>query len=107
MRIAQSWPVAFSTACEQRNCQGPGFVVGKTMRLGIAGLTQESNTFALSFSTRSDFVIEEDDRVIASAHGTNTEVGGFIDALKSLAAEPIPLLSGWAVSAGPVEDATF
>ena len=77
------------------------------LRFGIAGLTQESNTFAPANSTRSDFAIEEDERVFTTCRGTNTEVGGFIDALESLAVESVPLLSGWAVSAGPVEDATF
>ena len=81
--------------------------MGKTIRIGIAGLTQESNTFAPAFSTRSDFVIEEGERVVDTSQGTNTEVGGFIDALNRLAVEPIPLLSGWAISAGPVDDETF
>src|ERR1700694_5340806 len=81
--------------------------MAKTMRFGFAGLTQESNTFAPTFSTLADFQIEEGENVVASSRGTNTEVGGFLQGLETLGVEPVPLLAGWAVSAGPVEDDTF
>ncbi len=78
-----------------------------TLRIGIAGITQESNTFAPGFSTLQDFAITEGDDVIQLSLGTNTEVGGFLHELNLLGAETIPLLSSWAVSAGPVEDVAF
>jgi microcystin degradation protein MlrC len=74
-------------------------------RIGIAGITQESNTFAPTFSTLADFSVEEGSAVVASSQGTNTEVGGFLCGLEGNTA--VPLLSAWAVSAGPVEDAAF
>lgn len=79
----------------------------KTMRFGVAGITQESNTFAFSLSTLADFSIEEGDGVISSSKGTNTEVGGFLKALDTLGVEAVPLLSAWAISAGPIEDSAF
>ncbi len=79
----------------------------KTMRFGVAGITQESNTFASSLSTVADFSIEEGDGVISSSKGTNTEVGGFLKGLDALRVEAVPLLSAWAVSAGPIEDSAF
>ena len=77
------------------------------MKIGIAGITQESNTFAPSFSSLRDFSIESGSRVISVNRGTNTEVGGFLDGLESLGEEAVPLFSAWAVSAGPVEDLAF
>lgn len=82
-------------------------VMSRTLRIGIAGITQESNSFAPGFSTLRDFATVEGDDVVRSCQGTNTEVGGFLHGLNLLGAEPIPLLSSWAVSAGPVEDSAF
>ena len=79
----------------------------KVMRFGVAGIIQESNTFAPSLSTLADFSIEEADGVISSSKGTNTEVGGFLKELNALGIEVVPLLSAWAVSAGPIEDSAF
>jgi microcystin degradation protein MlrC len=81
--------------------------MAKAFRIGIAGITQESNTFAPTLSTLADFSIEEGNAVIASSRGTNTEVGGFLQELEEGSAEVVPLLSAWAVSAGPVEDEAF
>jgi microcystin degradation protein MlrC len=78
-----------------------------SIRFGIACLMQESNTFAPSYSTLKDFAVEQGQTILASNQGTNTEIGGFLDELNVLGVEAVPLISVWAVSAGPVEDATF
>jgi microcystin degradation protein MlrC len=77
------------------------------MRFGVAGITQESNTFAPFPSTLKDFSIEEGIGVVASSQGTNTEVGGFLKELDDLQVEVVPLVSAFAVSAGPIEDSAF
>ena len=77
------------------------------IRFGVAGITQESNTFAPFPSTLKDFSIEEGIGVVSSSQGTNTEVGGFLKELADLQVEVVPLVSAFAVSAGPVEDSAF
>jgi microcystin degradation protein MlrC len=77
------------------------------MRIGVAGITQESNTFAPVLSTLKDFSIETGLGVISTSRGTNTQVGGFVEELSSLGAEVVPLVSAWAVSSGPLEDSAF
>jgi microcystin degradation protein MlrC len=81
--------------------------MAKVLRIGVAGITQESNTFAPRQSPLEDFSIEVGDPVVASSRGTNTEVGGFLQELEENAVQVLPLISAWAVSAGPVEDEAF
>jgi microcystin degradation protein MlrC len=77
------------------------------MKIGVAGIVQESNTFAPAPSTLKDFAIETGVAVVSTNRGTNTEVGGFLEELDALGVEAVPLVSAWAVSAGPVEDSAF
>jgi microcystin degradation protein MlrC len=77
------------------------------MKIGVAGIVQESNTFAPAPSTLKDFAIETGAAVVATSRGTNTEVGGFLEELDALGVEAVPLVSAWAVSAGPIEDPAF
>jgi microcystin degradation protein MlrC len=82
-------------------------IMAAKIRFGVACITQESNTFAPFPSTLKDFWIEEGIGVVSSSQGTNTEVGGFLTELDDLRVEVVPLVSAWAVSAGPVEDSAF
>ena len=77
------------------------------MKIGVAGIVQESNTFAPAPSTLKDFAIETGLAVLSASRGTNTEMGGFLEGLEALGIEAAPLISTWAVSAGPVEDSAF
>jgi microcystin degradation protein MlrC len=77
------------------------------MKIGVAGIVQESNTFAPAPSTLKDFAIETGVAVVSASRGTNTEMGGFLEGLEALGVEAAPLISAWAVSAGPVEDSAF
>ena len=81
--------------------------MARTVKFGVAGIVQESNTFAPFLSTLADFSIEEGQGLVSSTRGTNTEVGGFLEELDTLQVQAVPLLSAWAVSAGPVEDSVF
>ena len=78
-----------------------------TIAFGVAGVTQESNSFASFPSTFGDFTIEREMEIISANRGTNTEVGGFLQELECLQVQAVPLLSGWAISAGPIEDSAF
>jgi microcystin degradation protein MlrC len=78
------------------------------MKIGVAGITQESNSFAPFPSSLKDFSIESGNHQIhALNRGMNTEVGGFLDELDALGIEAVPLFSAWAVSSGPIEDSDF
>jgi microcystin degradation protein MlrC len=77
------------------------------MKIGVAGIVQESNTFAPAPSTLKDFAVECGLGVVSASQGTNTEMGGFLEELDALGVEVVPLVSAWAVSAGPVEDSAF
>jgi microcystin degradation protein MlrC len=77
------------------------------MRVGVACLMQESNSFAPSYSTLENFQIDKGQELVASNQGTNTEVGGFLEELECLNLEAVPLISAWALAAGPIEDEAF
>ena len=71
------------------------------MKIAIASVMQESNSFAPAQSLLSDFQIH----VGAEStiyRGTNTEMGGFLEGCEELGLEVLPLLSAWALPAGPV-----
>jgi len=77
------------------------------MRVGIACVMQESNSFAPNYSTLENFYIEQGQEVVAAHEGTNTEVGGFLEELGCLKVEVVPLISAWALASGPIEDRAF
>jgi microcystin degradation protein MlrC len=77
------------------------------MRIGVACVMQESNSFAPVLSPLADFSIQKGDALIAANQSTNTEVGGFLAELEKLGAEVVPLVSAWAIAGGPVDDLTF
>ena len=64
------------------------------LRVGVASILQETNTFSASRSTIEDFrsqgILTGAD-VLALA-GSNTEAGGAIVALDVLGAEPVPIV---------------
>lgn len=73
------------------------------MRIGIASLSHESNTFA-SFPTRlSDFRIVRGREVIEQYRSTFHEVGGFIAGAEAYDYEMDPLIGAVATPAGAVE----
>lgn len=86
--------------------EGEADLNAQKLRFAVAGIVQESNTFALLPSTMADFSVQMGDAILAT-RGTNTEVGGLLDELYDLGVEVVPLLSSWAVSAGPMDDETF
>jgi len=74
------------------------------MRVIIAELKQESNTFA-PLTTVEDFNgfhLLFGDEVIEKLHGTNSEIAGFLNILEAKGHEAIPIMAGFAVSGGPL-----
>jgi microcystin degradation protein MlrC len=77
------------------------------MKIAIASVMQESNSFAPGQSSLSDFQIEVGSELARVYQGTNTELGGFLEELEKLGFETLPLLSAWALPAGPVAESAF
>jgi microcystin degradation protein MlrC len=78
------------------------------LRLGIAALWHETNTFAPGRTTLDDFRayrLADGARAVRAAHaGTETELGGALAACEALAYEAVPLFSAAAVP-GPIVEA--
>lgn len=72
------------------------------MRIGIASLSHESNTFA-SFDTHlSDFRIRRGEEISAHYAPTFHEVGGFLAGAEEYDYEPVPLFSAGATPSGTI-----
>ena len=74
------------------------------MKIVIAELKQESNTFA-PFTTVEDFKgfhLIYGEEVIEKLQGTNSEIAGFLSVLKSHGHQAIPIMAAFAVSGGPL-----
>jgi len=72
------------------------------MRIGIAGILHESNTF-VSWPTRlSDFQVQAGEEIEAAWRETHHELGGFLEGLEAAGAQVFPTLAGMATPGGPV-----
>ncbi|MYC95767.1 MAG: M81 family metallopeptidase [Caldilineaceae bacterium SB0661_bin_32] len=74
-----------------------------TMRIGIASLNHESNTFASFPTTLSDFRFVRGQEIIEQYRPTFHEVGGFIAGAEAYGYEIVPLIGAVATPAGAVE----
>ena len=74
-----------------------------TMRVGIASLSHESNTFASFPTTYSDFRFARGQELIEQYRPTFHEVGGFIAGAEAHDYEIVPLMGAVATPAGAVE----
>ena len=74
-----------------------------TMRVGIASLNHESNTFASFPTTYSDFRFVRGQEIIEQYRSTFHEVGGFIAGAEEYGYEMVPLMGAVATPAGAVE----
>lgn len=79
------------------------------MRVAIAEVKQESNTFVPRPTTFADFAAWHHwlgEEALANSAGTNCEMAGFIDVLEPAGVEIVPIVATFAMSGGPVEPAT-
>ncbi len=77
------------------------------MRIGIASLNHESNTFASFPTTLSDFRFVRGQEIIEQYRPTFHEVGGFIAGAEAYGYEIVPLMGAVATPAGAVEAETY
>jgi microcystin degradation protein MlrC len=79
-------------------------------KIGVASIIQETNTFAIQSCTLEDFDangLYRGQEIVEMYRGTNTELGGMLDALDRRGATPVPLLRAWAMSSGRLTRATL
>lgn len=77
------------------------------MRIAIAGIMHESNTFASSLTDRARFVeasLTRGPDLVAAWKEAHHEVGGFFEGAERFGFEPRPLVMAWATPGGPVAD---
>lgn len=80
------------------------------MRIAIGGLFHESNTFIDRRTTLTDYEaarLYSGEAMLEPLRGTDTEVGGFLDASAALGFEIVPTFYGWAWPAGPLTTDCF
>ena len=77
------------------------------MRIGVAYLIQESNTFSPLFTSLDDFGITAGPALVERWRGTRTEIAGFLDVLRRPGIETVPLLAGWALTKGRIQTGAF
>ena len=77
------------------------------MRIGVAGLFHESNTFAYAPTTLENYRIYEGREIIEQYSPTFHEIAGFIDGAKQFGYELYPLVSADATPAGPLTADTY
>jgi microcystin degradation protein MlrC len=80
------------------------------MRIAIAGLMHESNTFNAMPTDRAAFeaqCLSFGPAMVEEWRDAHHEIGGFFEASRTLGFEAIPLMMAWATPAGPVTAAIF
>lgn len=80
------------------------------MRVGVAAVLQETNTFSPVRTPADAFangLLLSGPAIATRLAGTNTEVAGFLEDLHASGHEPVPLLAAWAVSGGMLEAAAL
>jgi microcystin degradation protein MlrC len=79
------------------------------LRIGVASIVQETNTFSPQLSSIEDFESQgiDEGEDIRRLIGTNTEVGGALERLAARGAKPVPLVRAWAMSSGRLTSAAL
>jgi microcystin degradation protein MlrC len=77
------------------------------VRIGIAGISHETNTYCAKPTPLDAFHIERGDGIVAWRAGTRTYIGGMLDAAASIGAEAVPLVAANANPSGVIEAAAY
>ncbi len=76
------------------------------MRIALAGITHETNTYCRDSTTTRDFHQSRGEHIFKS-RDTETSIGGALAACSDLNLEPVPLLVTFAQPSGVIELATY
>ncbi len=77
------------------------------MRVAVASVLQETNTFSVTRCTMDDFSISTAAAALELSDGTNSEMAGAVTALGAHGATAIPIVRAWAMPSGPVTSDAF
>src|SRR5262245_5906807 len=77
------------------------------MRVGVAYLIQETNSFSPIPTKLKDFRISTGYSTSKRWKGTKTELAAFIDFLSDSRINVVPLLAEWAITQRPIEKGEF
>lgn len=80
------------------------------MRIAIASLMQESNSFSplpTTLATFESYYLHRGDEILTGYGDARTEVPGFLAVLAEAGVEPVPLLAAYAAASGTVTRAAF
>src|SRR4051794_34193015 len=77
------------------------------MRIAIASILQESNTFSPVYTHYEDFSPVFGDDVLGRHEGKLTEMGGFIHVLRETSTQIAPVCAAWAITANRLIRADF
>lgn len=77
------------------------------MRIGIALVQQESNTFAPGRCEWESFTVRRGVAAAVHTRGTNSEMAGATEAVTGAGHVAVPLLYAWALPAGPLSRRAF
>ncbi|MBA2725774.1 MAG: M81 family metallopeptidase [Actinobacteria bacterium] len=77
------------------------------MRIGVASVMQETNTFSVKPCQWQDFTTAVGEDAARRLQGTNSEFAGALEALSELGVEAVPVFYAWALPSGRVEREAF
>ncbi len=77
------------------------------MRIGVASVMQETNTFSVRPCRWEDFTTAVGEEAARRLQGTNSEFAGALEALAELGVEAVPIFYAWALPSGRVESEAF
>lgn len=86
-----------------------GFFITMALRIAIAELKQESNTFAklTNLNDFKSFHLYEGVQISSAMKNTNSEISGFFEVLEENGCEIFPIIAAFSMSGGPVDKTTF
>ncbi len=76
------------------------------MRIAIAGISHETNTYCKDLTTGDAFRVLRGDALLAT-DGQETDVGGMVNAVRALGAQPVPIMVCDAQPSGTIEAGAY
>lgn len=77
------------------------------MRVGIASVLQETNTFSITPTVADDFTVAVGAAVFDRVEATNSELAGAIETITDAGGDVHPLMHAWAMPSGRLTGDTF
>lgn len=76
------------------------------MRIAIAGISHETNTYCKELTTKAAFNVLRGEKLLAT-DGQETDVGGMVTAIRAIDAQPVAIMVCEAQPSGTIEHASY